>query len=111
MIPHTRTILTPPTSDQYHAVLLYIVTLAWYIRRDDPSTAESDFRCLALARIGLFGFRDADFETHAFHLRTIFHGGRFRAARFLRLARGFADLIEGCAEDGGGCEGAFWDGC
>ncbi len=110
MISYTRTVLTPSTPHQYHAVLLYIVTLAWNIRGDDPSTAESDLRCLALAGIGLFGLGDADFKAHTFHLGTILHCGRLGAARFLGLAWGFADLVEGCAEEGGCGEYAFREG-
>ena len=65
MIPHTRTILTPPSSHKHHTMLLYIVALTGDIRRHRPARTQLDPRGLSLCRIRLFGFRDADFDADA----------------------------------------------
>ena len=106
MIPHAGTILTPPASNQHHAVLLHIVPFPGDIRRDDPAGAEAHLGRLALAGVGLLGLRDPDFEADAFHLGTPDHGGGEGAALFLRPAAPVPDLVEGCVEGRGGGEGA-----
>lgn len=97
MIPHTRTVLTPPAPHQHHAVLLYIMPFSGNIGRNDLPTGQTDFSGLALARIRLFGLRDAHFQTHPFHLGTLFgcQGGRHGVASFLRASGLRADLVQG----------------
>jgi hypothetical protein len=68
MIPHTRTILTAPTTHKHDAMLLDIVALARDIGRDIPSRAQTYTSRLSLAGVGLLGTGDADFEADAFEL-------------------------------------------
>ena len=78
MVPHTRTILTPSPSHQYHRMLLYIVTLSRNITRHDPPRAKSYSRRLPFCRIGFLGLRDTDFDADAFELGgvDVAEGGR-----------------------------------
>ncbi len=93
MIPHTRTVLTPPAPYHHHRVLLYIVSLTRYITTHNPAITKSNFRSLSLTRIGFFGFRDTDFETDTFHFGPANHGGGEGAAFFLGTAGATADLV------------------
>lgn len=68
MIPHTRAILTPAPSNQDHRMLLYIMSLPRNITRHDPPRTKPHSRCFPFCRIGLLGFRDADFDADAFEL-------------------------------------------
>jgi hypothetical protein len=70
-------------------------TFAWNVSTDNPPATQSDLRRLPLSRVGLFRLCDADFETHAFHLRAADHGWTERTALLLGFAAAIADLIEG----------------
>jgi hypothetical protein len=91
MIPHTRTILTSSPSHQHDAVLLDIVTLTRYVRRDHPSAGQPYTSRLPLAGVGLLRSGYADFETDTLLLRRagLCEGGRdgvtgaFACAAFL----------------------------
>jgi hypothetical protein len=66
MISHTRTILTSATTHKHDAVLLDIVALAGNIGRDTLSCREPHTSCFSLARVGLLGTCNTDFEADAF---------------------------------------------
>lgn len=104
VISHTRTILGPSTAHKNHAVLLYIVSFAGDVRGHDLSVGQAHLGRLALAGVGLLGFRNAHFETHAFHLGTILgsEGRGDGVAGFLWPAALCAHLVE-CH---GACGGA-----
>lgn len=70
MIPHTRTILTSTAADENDGVLLDVVALAGNVRGNHTTAGQTHTGRLALARIGLLGAGDADFEAHAFLLRA-----------------------------------------
>lgn len=76
MVPHTGTVLTPPSTHQDDAVLLDVVALAGDVRRDDLAGREPDTRRLALARVGLLGPRDAHLYAHALHEGALLLGER-----------------------------------
>lgn len=71
MIPHTRTILTPPPSHKHNTMLLNVMALARDIRRNDSPRTQSNTRRFPLCRVGLLRLRDADFETYAFQFRCL----------------------------------------
>lgn len=102
MIPHTRTILTPPAPHEHHAVLLHIMPLTRNVRGDDFAVGQADFGGLALARVGLFRLRDAHFQTHAFHLGPLLRrkGRRHGVPGFLGVSTLRADLVQ--------CHAAAW---
>ena len=98
MVPHTRTILRPPTSDEHDTVLLDVVTLAGDVRRNDVPAAQLDTGNLALSGVGLLGTHDTDTQAHAL-LRRALRGGQGRGggvARALALAAAAKNLVEGC---------------
>src|SRR5271155_5955560 len=105
MVPYARAILAPPTPNHHHAMLLYIMPLAGNICRHHAPATEPHLSGLALPGIRLLRLRDPDLQTHALHLRAADHGGRERAARFLRPPRLVADLVQGGGAGGGGGEG------
>jgi hypothetical protein len=92
MIPHTGTVLTASATHQHHAMLLDVVALSRDVRRDGPARAQPDTSRLALARVGLLGARDADFEADALALR----GEDFREGRGDGVARslGFTAALD-----------------
>jgi len=98
MIPHPRTILTPPASHKHHTMLLHIMSLARYISRNHPARAQSDTRGLAFGGIGLLRLRDAYFQTDAFELRGIdvAEGWGNGFSRSLLRSTAFCDLVVGC---------------
>jgi len=96
-------------------MLLHIMTLSWNICRHDPPRAQPHPARLALPRIRLLGFRDADFQADALHLRPVYKRWRGLFAERLRFAA-FAHHLHEC---GGrmrcagkcavvGCEGSLW---
>ncbi len=66
MISHTRTILTPATSHQYHGMLLHIVSLARNITRHYSPCAQPHSGGFPFCGIGFLGLRDTDFEADTF---------------------------------------------
>jgi len=76
-------------------MLLHIVPLAGDIRRDHPPRAQPHPARLALPRIRLLGLRDADLQTHAFHLGSVDEGRGGLLAERLRLAA-FAHHLHEC---------------
>lgn len=84
MVPHTGTILTPPTAQEHHGMLLHIVALTGDIRRDDTARTQTHTRRLALSRIGFLGLGRADLETDALERWAV----RRRERRRHRLALG-----------------------
>jgi hypothetical protein len=106
MVPHTRTILTPPSPHHHHTVLLHIMSFPGNVAADDPATGQTHFRGLALSGVGFLGLRDADFEAHAFHLGPVAHRGGDGPTGFFGFAGVVADLVEGGTVGGGGGEEA-----
>jgi len=89
MIPHTRTILTPSSSDQDYTMLLYIMPFPWYVCCNHPSSTQSYSGRFPLGRIGFLGFGDPNFQTYTFELRCINiaeSGGNSFASFLLRSA-------------------------
>jgi hypothetical protein len=85
MIPHTWTILTPSSSNENHAMLLYIMSLSSNICRNDSPCRQSHPRSFPLCRIGLLGLGDPDFQTDPLEFRghDISERGTDRLARAL----------------------------
>ncbi len=89
-------------------MLLHIMSLPRNIAAHHLSRRQSNLRSLTLSGVGLLGFGNADFQTHAFHARAVLvrHGWGDGTASGLRSSRGAADLIEGCAKERGGVKRA-----
>lgn len=103
MIPHTRTILRPPTPHQHNTVLLDVVTLAGDVRRDLRPARQLHTRDLALARVGLLGPHHAHTETDALHGRGV-GGGERRGCGVAGASAGLAAAAEDLVQrrgDGG----------
>lgn len=77
-VPHTGTILGAPAAHEHDAVLLDVVALSRNVRGDGFARRQTHTRRLTLARVGLLGPRNADFDAHAFALRIFAasQGGR-----------------------------------
>lgn len=71
LVPHTGTILRPPTPDQHHAVLLDVVPLTGNVCGDGLAGRQAHTCRLAFARVWFLGPRDADFDAYAFSLRVL----------------------------------------
>lgn len=65
VVPHTGTILTPPSTDKNDAMLLDVVALPRNVRGNHTARREPHTRRLPLARIGLLRSRDAHLEADA----------------------------------------------
>lgn len=104
MIPYTRTILTPPTPDQHHRMLLDIVPFPGYVRRDHSPSRQTHSSSLSFGGIGLLGPRDADFEADTFEFRRADRGeGRgdcFAGALASTTALGEEKTVSVCLEGG-----------
>jgi len=71
MVPHTGTVLRSPSADQNNTVLLDIMTLAGYIRRDDFTGRQTNTGCLPFTGIGFFGPDDADLDADSLQRRGL----------------------------------------
>jgi len=97
MISYTRTILTSPAPDKHHTMLLHIMTLTGYIRRNNSPRAQPYSRGLPFCRIRFFRLRDPDFQTHAFEFWSIdvAEGWRDGFSYPLLFPAAFCDLVVG----------------
>ena len=71
LVPHTRQILRPPTSNQHHTVFLQIMPFSRYIRNRRLARRELDSAYFSDGRIGLFGLGGVDFGNDAFLLEAV----------------------------------------
>lgn len=105
LIPHSGTVLRAAAADQHDAVLLDVVSLARDVRGDGGAGGEAHTRRLALARVGLLGFDDADLDADAFALWVfaLREGGGdgvawaadFAAALMREVVRCYSSRLEG----------------
>jgi hypothetical protein len=97
VISDTGAILTSTPTHQDDAVLLDIVALAGNVRRDHASAGQAYTCRLTLARVGLLGTRDTDFQANTLLLRRVRLGqgrGDGVTRAFARAA--FLGEEEGC---------------
>lgn len=104
MIPYPGTILRPAPPDQHHAVLLHIVPLSGYVRRDHAPGAQPYPARLAFPGVGLLGLGNADLQADALHRGVVDERRGGLLAERLRLAAFSDDLHECCAWAGGAGE-------
>lgn len=78
MISHPWTILTSPSSNKHHRMLLHIMTLSRNITRNHSASTQSNSRRLPFCGIGLLGLGDPNFQTDAFQFggEHVAEGGR-----------------------------------
>jgi len=119
MILHTRTILTSPSSNQHHRMLLHIMpyylssapiqpspkdlehTFTRNICRNNLPTTQPDPSHLPLSRIRLLRLRRAYSYAYTFHLRSVHQRRRGGFARALGDSAAAQDLVVGCLWCGG----------
>lgn len=104
MILDTRTILRPPTPHLHNTVLLNIMTLTGDNSTDNLARTQPNTGHLALARIRLLGLGDTRLDADALQRRVVLQCWGAAAARALATAAPAADLVVGCADDGGAGE-------
>ena len=80
------------------------LTFSRNVGRNDPPAAQPDLGRLAVPRIRLLRFRDADLQAHALHLGPADHGRGDGAAHLLGLAAAVSDLVVACEGGRGGGE-------
>lgn len=110
MVLHTRTILRPTTANLHNTVLLDIMTLAGDNSANNLARTQPDSGHLALTRIGLLGLGDTRLDADALQRGVVLQCWRAASARALTAAAAAADLVVGCADDGGAGELAG-EGC
>ena len=110
MVLNTRTILRSATPNLHHTVLLDIMALTRNNRTNNLARTQPDTSDLALAGIGLLGLHDTRLHADALERGVVLQCRRAAAARALAGTAAAADLVVGCADDGGAGELAG-EGC
>lgn len=104
MVLHTRTILRPTTANLHNTVLLNIMTLTGNNSTDNLAGTQPNSGHLALTRIRLLGLGDTRLDADALEGRVVLQCWGAATARALAAAAAAADLVVGCADDGGAGE-------
>merc|ERR1711967_110678 len=110
MVLHTGAILRSASSDQYHRMLLYVVSFSWNVCRNDRPTAQPYPSNFPLSRVGLLRLCCSHTQAHPFHLRSIDERRRHRSARFLAHSASSEHLVVSRLNWGRAGEGSFREG-
>lgn len=113
MISHTRTILTPPSSNQYHTMLLHIMSFARNITRNHSPCTQSNSGRFTFCRVRFLWFGDSDFQCYALQCWSLdcwqSRGNGFTHG--LRSTTAATDLVVCCSVGGGWGECPRWGDC
>merc|ERR1711967_121390 len=108
--PGAHTTKIHSSSDQYHRMLLYVVSFSWNVCRNDRPTAQPYPSNFPLSRVGLLRLCCSHTQAHPFHLRSIDERRRHRSARFLAHSASSEHLVVSRLDRGRAGEGSFREG-